>query len=129
MNYKETYNKLTAPNLRKKGGRVYYEWHHIVPKCLGGSDDPSNLVLLTPKEHLLAHRLLCLIHPNNYKLAYAFHMMVKEQKTKPTERDVREAKKFLNKSSTRKRKKSKAQKRRALLKKLRRRERKIGLTK
>jgi len=29
--------------------------HHILPKHSGGTDDPSNLVKLTPKEHADAH--------------------------------------------------------------------------
>jgi predicted transcriptional regulator len=33
-------------------------WHHIVPKHIGGSDEPDNLVLLTVEEHAEAHRLL-----------------------------------------------------------------------
>jgi len=32
--------------------------HHIVPKHIGGSDDPSNLVSLTVEEHAEAHRIL-----------------------------------------------------------------------
>ena len=32
--------------------------HHIIPKHMGGSDDPSNLVELTPEEHALAHKKL-----------------------------------------------------------------------
>ena len=28
---------------RKKGGEIYYESHHIIPKCLGGSNDKDNL--------------------------------------------------------------------------------------
>ena len=32
--------------------------HHIIPKHMGGTDDPSNLVSLTPAEHAEAHRLL-----------------------------------------------------------------------
>lgn len=32
--------------------------HHIIPKHLGGSDDPTNLVELTIEEHAEAHRLL-----------------------------------------------------------------------
>jgi hypothetical protein len=29
--------------------------HHIIPKHMGGSDDPSNLIELTVEEHSLAH--------------------------------------------------------------------------
>lgn len=32
--------------------------HHIVPKHVGGSDDPSNIVYLTVEEHAEAHREL-----------------------------------------------------------------------
>ena len=32
--------------------------HHIIPKHMSGSDDPSNLVELTVEEHAEAHRLL-----------------------------------------------------------------------
>ena len=33
-------------------------WHHIIPKHMGGSDDSSNLVLLTIEEHAEAHKKL-----------------------------------------------------------------------
>jgi hypothetical protein len=32
--------------------------HHIIPKHMGGTNDPSNLVELTVSEHAEAHRLL-----------------------------------------------------------------------
>ena len=32
--------------------------HHILPKHAGGTNDPSNIVYLTPSEHAEAHRLL-----------------------------------------------------------------------
>jgi hypothetical protein len=35
-----------------------YHVHHIIPRHLGGTDDPSNLVKLTIEEHAEAHRLL-----------------------------------------------------------------------
>ena len=36
----------------------YCERHHILPKCLGGSNDPANLVRLTAREHFICHLLL-----------------------------------------------------------------------
>ena len=35
-----------------------YHKHHIVPKHMGGSDHPSNLIELTVEEHAEAHRKL-----------------------------------------------------------------------
>lgn len=32
--------------------------HHIIPKHMGGSDDPENIVILTPEEHAEEHRKL-----------------------------------------------------------------------
>lgn len=36
----------------------YTERHHIIPRCLGGTDDESNLVNLSAKQHFIAHLLL-----------------------------------------------------------------------
>lgn len=40
----------------------YGEWHHVIPRSLGGGDDGANLVLLTYREHFLCHWLLTKIH-------------------------------------------------------------------
>lgn len=53
----------------------YKERHHIVPRCLGGSDDKSNLIDLYAEEHYLAHKLLALENPDNRGLVYGWHMM------------------------------------------------------
>jgi len=36
----------------------YIEKHHIIPKSLGGNNEPENLVCLTAKEHFICHLLL-----------------------------------------------------------------------
>ena len=45
--------------------------HHIVPKHMGGTNDKSNLILLTPSQHALAHKKLYEKHGKwQDKLAY-----------------------------------------------------------
>lgn len=51
------------------------ETHHIIPRCMGGNNDKSNLVELTPEEHYVAHQLLVKMNPRNIKLLYAANMM------------------------------------------------------
>jgi hypothetical protein len=48
-----------------------YHKHHIIPKHMGGSDEPSNLIELTVEEHAEAHRKLYEEHGNEYdKIAW-----------------------------------------------------------
>lgn len=47
---------ITQARVRQPQG--YTERHHIVPKCMGGSDQVDNIVRLTPREHFIAHCLL-----------------------------------------------------------------------
>jgi hypothetical protein len=56
---------------RKKGQGTYYERHHIVPKFMGG-EDGRNIVLLTAKEHFLAHLLLTKMLNGKLKNSAAF---------------------------------------------------------
>lgn len=35
-----------------------YHKHHIIPKYMGGTDDPSNLVEVTVEQHALLHKQL-----------------------------------------------------------------------
>jgi len=59
---------------------VYYENHHILPKCLGGGEENENKVLLTAKEHYICHKLLIYIYPKNRKIAKAFCRMTFSKK-------------------------------------------------
>jgi len=74
MNYQKHYNRLIE-RARIRTIEGYRERHHIVPKCLGGSDEKDNLVELTPEEHYVAHQLLVKIYPENGKLVHAAVMM------------------------------------------------------
>lgn len=80
MNYQNIYrNLITKGRLRGNNKSVlgyYTERHHIIPKCMGGHDDVNNLVLLTAREHFVAHQLLIKIYPNVDKLVYAAHKMM-----------------------------------------------------
>jgi len=53
----------------------YHELHHIIPRCMGGLDNPDNLIWLTPGEHLQAHRLLVDVFPGEVKLKQALWFM------------------------------------------------------
>ena len=43
-----------------------YHNHHIVPKHMGGTDDPKNLKKLTVEEHAAAHKALYEEHGDDY---------------------------------------------------------------
>lgn len=74
MNYEKHYlNLIDRAKYRQLD--CYTETHHIIPKCIGGTDDNSNLVNLTPEEHFVAHLLLVKIYPNNRKLLFSARMM------------------------------------------------------
>jgi len=61
MNYKLAYDRLIQWR-QSNLPTGYFEKHHIIPRCLGGSDEPSNIVRLTGREHFVAHVLLAKIH-------------------------------------------------------------------
>lgn len=75
MNYVKHYGALIERAKARVAPLGYTEKHHIVPRCLGGSDEPSNLVRLTAEEHFVAHQLLVKIHPKNDKIVYAACLM------------------------------------------------------
>ncbi len=55
----------------------YKEKHHIIPQSLGGSNDNSNLVHLTAREHFICHWLLTKMTESDdrAKMVYALRMM------------------------------------------------------
>lgn len=74
MNYQEHYDKLVF-RARERKLDCYSESHHIIPRCMGGTDDKNNLVQLTAREHFIAHLLLWKIHPKSHGLIKAISMM------------------------------------------------------
>ena len=75
MNYAKIYDDLIARG-KNRVLESYKERHLIIPRCLGGTDEPENLVDLTPEEHYVAHQLLIKIYNGNYALVKAAAMMI-----------------------------------------------------
>lgn len=80
MNHKLIYgyiiSKAKSEN-RKKYQGIYYENHHIIPSCLGGSNLKENKVLLTAREHFICHKLLVEIYPESKGLIYSLLLMMR----------------------------------------------------
>lgn len=74
MNYSAHYDRLIA-RARRRVLEGYRERHHVIPRCLGGGNEPQNIVELTAEEHYVAHQLLVKMHPGNPKLVYAASRM------------------------------------------------------
>jgi hypothetical protein len=86
MDYKKIYDDLMRSRIsikekrnREKKSGIYFERHHIVPISLNGDKsyaiNSPNIVLLTAREHYLAHRMLWLIYRTR-EMGFAFHKMV-----------------------------------------------------
>ena len=65
--YTNWYNNIIAKAKLRVNQTGYTEKHHIIPKSLGGTNDDSNLVRLTPKEHFVCHLLLVKMTVGNDK--------------------------------------------------------------
>lgn len=52
-----------------------YEYHHIIPKSLGGTNDVDNIVQLPTRAHLIAHLLLWKAFPSCTQMSFAIHQM------------------------------------------------------
>jgi hypothetical protein len=77
MKYQRWYDQIIERATRRRHAGLYVERHHVVPRALGGSDDPINLVDLTYREHFLVHWLLTRIYAgrDKYVMVFALHCM------------------------------------------------------
>lgn len=75
MNYDEFINNILQTRGRFNCGNSYSERHHILPKCLGGTNEKDNLIDLYPQEHFIAHKLLTQKYPDNIKIIQAYACM------------------------------------------------------
>ena len=80
INYKLKYHNFIdkrrqRPLTREKG----YALHHILPKSLGGTNEDSNMVKLSHREHWVAHRMLAKMYSgkNRTKMYHALWYMAK----------------------------------------------------
>lgn len=88
MNYPRIYQAFIADRRSREDVTLllesYTEKHHILPRALGGGDEPANLIRLIPEDHFFAHLLLAKIHGGKHWLAVvlmtASHAMCYGQK-------------------------------------------------
>lgn len=72
MDYSRIYSEFIADR-KRLAPEGYFERHHIMPRSLGGSDERSNLIDLSPEDHFFAHLLLAKIHGG--KMASALQLL------------------------------------------------------
>jgi hypothetical protein len=106
MNYQRIHDAI-IDRARTRTLQGYREKHHVIPRCMGGSDAPSNLIELTAREHFIVHKLLVQIYPDVYKLVYAYWMMSRnvsnskyEREYKVSNRDYERARKLFSEVSS-----------------------------
>ena len=79
--YKKWYNQIVVNGKHEK--LPGHEHHHILPRSLGGTDNDSNLIYITAREHFVCHWLLTKIYPTgeeHWKMLNALRMMRAENK-------------------------------------------------
>lgn len=74
VNYHKIYDSL-IDRARTRTIDGHRELHHVVPRCMGGDNEPDNIVALTPEEHFFAHVVLVKLYPTNRKLIFALNRM------------------------------------------------------
>ena len=98
MTYEQFIQNILETRGRFACGNKYHERHHILPKCLGGTDEEENLIDLFAREHYIAHQLLAKENPDNDKLTYAWWAMshwineTTQERYKITSKEYEEAK-------------------------------------
>lgn len=76
MDYKRIYAEfIKARREREPSLSGYTERHHIIPRCMGGGDEPANLIRLTAGDHFFAHLLLAKAHGG--PLWYAVNALIR----------------------------------------------------
>jgi hypothetical protein len=119
MDYRKVYDRIIEKarnESRSKAQKedlnyIYYEAHHIIPVCMGGSGSKldwqwhSNIVLLTAREHFICHWLLARIYPTHVGVVSAFWMMCQrgtkgQSRYRPSSRAFQEAREAKARANT-----------------------------
>lgn len=79
MDYQRIYNQIIERAKTRPRFEGYAEMHHVIPKCMGGTNDKDNIVRLTAREHYVCHILLTFIYPNDKKLFHAAFRIVNQR--------------------------------------------------
>jgi hypothetical protein len=84
--YTALYYKIIASAQERNHIKILndgYQTHHIIPRCFDGTNDITNLVVLTYKEHRVCHRLLINMTSNDakYKMMYAYKLFNRQYDT------------------------------------------------
>lgn len=78
--YRNIYIRLIVrcQNMTDEELSGYNEKHHIIPKCLGGSNDKENLVVMPVRYHIVAHMVLTRVYPEIAGLRYSLLLITTE---------------------------------------------------
>jgi len=82
MNYLVIYQKIIKRAQERASSKKeanlalgYSEAHHIIPRCMGGTDELENIAHLSAEEHYVSHQLLVKIYPGHSGLLAALVKM------------------------------------------------------
>lgn len=87
MDYERIYREFIADRKGKPKPEGYTERHHILPRSLGGGNEPENLVDLTARDHYFAH--CCLAKVRGGKMWSALFAVANMAKTDEAWRGAR----------------------------------------
>lgn len=62
MNYHGIYDAIIERARTREKPKCHLEIHHVLPRCMGGTDTGDNLVALTIREHCVAHKVFDRAH-------------------------------------------------------------------
>lgn len=78
IKYRKLYIKLIerCEYMTKEELSGYNERHHIIPKCMNGSDTEDNIIVVPVRYHIMLHILLTEIFPDDKKILLASSIML-----------------------------------------------------